>query len=86
MGDSLLAAGELCRCRIHAMDAGRLPRPYGASSASTSDGPAAKRGGNTLEGGLVLAITYGVMLLCVMNMALRRSKRERQLNALDDSE
>ena len=45
-----------------------------------------KGGGNTLEGGLVLAITYGVMLLCVMNMALRRSKRERPLNALDDSE
>jgi hypothetical protein len=45
-----------------------------------------KGGGNTLEGGLVLAIAYGVMLLFVMTMALRRSKRERQLNALDSGE
>ena len=45
-----------------------------------------KGGGNTLEGGLVLAITYGVMLLFVMSMALRRSRRERQFNAQDPGE
>ena len=45
-----------------------------------------KGGGNTLEGGLVLSIAYGIMLLLLMIMALRRSKRERQLNALDAGE
>ena len=45
-----------------------------------------KSGGNTLEGGLVLAITYGVMLLLVMIMALRRTKREREMNAPDTGE
>ena len=35
-----------------------------------------KGGGNTLEGGLVLVITYGVMLLSVMLMSVRRSKQK----------
>jgi len=34
-----------------------------------------KGGGNTLEGGLVLVISYGVMLLSVMLMSVRRSKQ-----------
>ena len=45
-----------------------------------------KGGGNTLEGGLVLAITYGVMLLLLMIIVLRRSRREHQENALDAGE
>jgi hypothetical protein len=48
-----------------------------------------KGGGNTLEGGLVLVITYGVMLLSVMLMSVRRSKQkaaERSENGPSDSE
>lgn len=35
-----------------------------------------KGGGNTLEGGLVLVITYGVMLFLVMLLSVRKSKQK----------
>ena len=86
LGGSLLATGELCGIAFTPWTLADYPGHMAPAVLVLAMDLLLKGGGNTLEGGLVLAMTYGVMLLFVMTMALRRSKSERQLNALEPGE